>query len=68
MRSQDREADMWRYKLVRMNVSGWEQSQVRACEAQLNELGGQGWEAVAVIQQGDVWGVLLKMSHEVASF
>ncbi len=59
---------MWRYKLVRMDLPGWEQSQIRACEVRLNELGGEGWEAIAVIQQPDGWGVLFKMPHEVAAF
>jgi len=59
---------MWRYKLLRMSLAGWEDSQVKACEARLNDLGGEGWEAVAVIEQKDGLGVLLKMAHEVASF
>jgi hypothetical protein len=59
---------MWRYKLVRMDLPGWEQSQIAACEARLNELGGQGWEAIAVIEQDDGWGVLFKMPQEVPSF
>ncbi len=59
---------MWRYKLVCVSPPGREQSQIRACEAQLNELGGEGWEVIAVIQQGDTWWVLFKMSHVVASF
>jgi hypothetical protein len=63
-----KEAPMWRYKLVRMDLSGWEESQLKASEARLNDLGGEGWEAVAVIEQGGGWGVLFKMAHEVASF
>jgi len=59
---------MWRYKLVRMNLSGWEESQVKACETRLNELGSEGWEAVALIELADGWGMLFKMAHEVASF
>jgi hypothetical protein len=59
---------MWRYKLVLMNLPGREQSQIDACEGRLNELGGEGWEAVAVVGQGDGWWVLFKMPHEVASF
>lgn len=59
---------MWRYRLVRMDLSGWEESQIKACEARLNDLGGEGWEAVAVIEQNDWLGVLFKMPHEVASF
>jgi hypothetical protein len=51
-----------------MSLAGWEDSQVKACEARLNDLGGEGWEAVAVIEQKDGLGVLLKMAHEVASF
>jgi hypothetical protein len=31
-------------------------------------VGGEGWEAVAVIQQGDGWWVLLKMPHEVGTY
>jgi hypothetical protein len=41
---------------------------MRACEALLNDLGEEGWEVVAVIEQKDGWGVLFKMTHEVASF
>jgi hypothetical protein len=59
---------MWRYKLVRMNLSGWEESQVKACENRLNELGSEGWEAVALIELADGWGMLFKMVHEVATF
>ena len=59
---------MWRYKVVPMNLSGWEESQVKACETRLNELGSGGWEAVALIELADGWGILFKMAHEVASF
>jgi hypothetical protein len=59
---------MWRYKLVRMDLSGWEESQIKASEARLNDLGAEGWEAVAVIEQAGGCGVLFKMAHEVASF
>lgn len=62
------EETMWRYKLVRMDLPGWEPSHVRACEVQLNELGGEGWEAVAVIEQAGGWGVLFKMPHEIPAF
>jgi hypothetical protein len=51
-----------------MNLSGWEESQVKACETRLNELGSEGWEAVALIELADGWGMLFKMVHEVASF
>ena len=59
---------MWRYKLVRLNFRGWEPSELLAPEAQLNELGGAGWEAVAVIGDGNTYAVLLKMPHEVGTF
>jgi hypothetical protein len=59
---------MWRYKLVRLNLRGWEPSELGASEAQLNELGGDGWEAVAVIGEGDTYAVLLKMPREVGTF
>ncbi len=59
---------MWRYKLVRMDLPGWEPSQVSACEVRLNELGAEGWEAIAVIEQAGGWGVLFKMPHEVPAF
>jgi hypothetical protein len=59
---------MWRYKLVRMDLLGWEQSQMTAWEVRLNELGGEGWEAIAVVEQAGGWGVLFKMPHEVAAF
>jgi len=59
---------MWRYKLIRMDLSGLEESQLRGCEARLNDLGGEGWEVVAVFEKKDGLGVLLKMPHEVATF
>lgn len=59
---------MWRYKLVAMGLQGRQESQIKAWEAKLNELGGKGWEAVAVIDQTDGWCVLLKMPHEVSTF
>jgi hypothetical protein len=37
------------------------ESKITDREATLNELGGEGWEAVAVIEQTDGWCVLLKM-------
>jgi hypothetical protein len=59
---------MWRYKLVPMGPPGRQESQIKAWEAKLNELGGEGWEAIAVIEQTDGWCVLLKMAHEVGTF
>lgn len=59
---------MWRYKLVHTDLPGREPSEIGACEAQLNELGGEGWEVVAVIGRADGWWMLFKMPHEVASF
>jgi hypothetical protein len=59
---------MWRYKLVRMGLPFREETRIEAWEAKLNELGGEGWEAVAVIQQPDAWWVLLKMPHEVGTY
>jgi hypothetical protein len=59
---------MWRYKVVPMGAPGRDGSQIKACEAKLNELGGEGWEAFAVIEQADGWCVLLKMPHEVGTF
>jgi hypothetical protein len=57
---------MWRYKLVAMGSLS--ESKIAAWEATLNELGGEGWEAVAVIEQTDGWCVLLKMPHQVATY
>jgi hypothetical protein len=59
---------MWRYKLVRMDLPGREDSQIKAWEAKLNALGGEGWEVVAVVGQNEGWYVLLKMPHEVGTF
>jgi hypothetical protein len=59
---------MWRYKLVPMGPPGRQDVQIKAWETKLNELGGEGWEAVAVIEQPDGWCVLLKMPHEVGAF
>lgn len=59
---------MWRYKLVAMGVPTRDGSGIKAWEAKLNELGGEGWEAVAVIQQADGWCVLLKMPHKVGTY
>jgi hypothetical protein len=59
---------MWRYKLVPLDLPGREESRIKACEAKLNELGGEGWEAVAAIAQADGWYVLFKMPHEVGTF
>jgi hypothetical protein len=57
---------MWRYKLVAMGSLS--ESQITAWEAKLNELGSEGWEAVAVIEQTDGWCVLLKMPHQVGTY
>ncbi|HXD98679.1 MAG TPA: hypothetical protein VN646_19165 [Candidatus Acidoferrum sp.] len=57
---------MWRYKLVPMGRP--RESQIEAWEAKLDELGGEGWEAVAVIEEADGWCVLLKMPREVGTF
>jgi hypothetical protein len=51
-----------------MALPGREESQIKAWEATLNELGREGWEAVAVVPQSDGWCVLLKMAHEVGTF
>lgn len=59
---------MWRYKLVPLRLPGRQDSPVTAWEAELNVLGGEGWEAVAVIQQTDGCWVLLKMPHEVGTY
>ena len=57
---------MWRYKLVAMG--SLTASQIPAWEAKLNELGGEGWEVAAVLQQPEGWCVLLKMPHQVATY
>jgi hypothetical protein len=59
---------MWRYKLVPMDMPGRQQAAINSCEAKLNELGGEGWEIVAVIASGDSWLTLLKMPHEIGTF
>lgn len=59
---------MWRYRLVPMAPAGREEAQIRGLEAKLNELGGEGWEAVAVIAQTEGWCVLFKMPHEVGTY
>lgn len=59
---------MWRYKLVPMEALAREQSRLKEWEAKLNDLGGEGWEIVAVIGQTDPWCVLLKMPHEVGTY
>ena len=41
---------MWRYKLVPMGRP--RESQIEAWEAKLDELGGEGWEAVATSYPG----------------
>jgi hypothetical protein len=61
-------SEMWRYKLVRMAPPGHEPSQIEDREARLNELGGEGWEAVAMIERADGWWLLFKMPHEVGTF
>jgi hypothetical protein len=59
---------MWRYKLVRIDLPVGEEAEITACEAKLNELGGEGWEVVAVIPRGAGWLALLKMPHTVGTF
>jgi hypothetical protein len=59
---------MWRYKLVPMGLLAGEESQLKAWEATLDELGREGWEAVAVIKQIDGCCLLLKMPHEVGTY
>ncbi len=59
---------MWRYKVVLMKAPGGEERDAIACEAKLNELGSEGWEVVAVMEQSRDWFVLLKMPHEVGTF
>jgi len=60
---------MWRYKLVPIRLPTRQDSEAKAGEAELNALGGEGWEAVAVIQQTDGWcWVLLKMPHGVGTY
>jgi hypothetical protein len=51
-----------------MGLLAGEESQLKAWEATLNELGREGWEAVAVIEQLDGWCVLLKMPHELGTY
>jgi hypothetical protein len=59
---------MWRYKLVSMGLLAHDAARISAWEAKLNELGGQGWEAIAVMEQADGWWVILKMPHEVGTY
>jgi hypothetical protein len=59
---------MWRYKLVHMGLLAHQESRIDAWEAKLNQLGGEGWEAVSVIEHADGWFVLLKMPHEVGTY
>ena len=59
---------MWRYKLVHMGLLAPEESRIKAWEAKLNELGGKGWEAIAVMEQAEGWCVLFKMPHEVGTY
>jgi hypothetical protein len=59
---------MWRYKLVALGLRGGEAPQLDRWEAGLNELGVEGWEAVAIIEHPDDWAVLLKMPHEVGTY
>ncbi len=59
---------MWRYKIVHVKPPAQEESEVKACEVQLNELGRQGWEMVAVLEQAGRWSVVFKMPHEVGTF
>jgi hypothetical protein len=60
---------MWRYKLVPVPPCTPEESRIAVCEAELNRLGEEGWEAVAVVPQpdGSSW-VLFKMPHGVATY
>jgi len=57
---------MWRYKLIPMGLPAGEE--IKTWEGKLNDLGAEGWEAVAVFQQTDGWCVLLKMPHEVGTY
>jgi hypothetical protein len=59
---------MWRYKLVAMRAPLGGDVGIKAWEARLNELGSEGWEVVAVIEQPDGWCVFLKMPHEVGTY
>ena len=59
---------MWRYKLVRMDLPDWEASRITACEGRLNDLGSEGWEAIAVVAQASGLLMLLKMPHEAPAF
>jgi hypothetical protein len=59
---------MWRYKLVPMGPLAREETRLEFWEGKLSELGGEGWEAVAVVGQGDWWCVLLKMPHDVGTY
>jgi hypothetical protein len=60
---------MWRYKLVPVRLPSRPDSHVEPLEAELNGLGSEGWEAVAVMQQIDGWcWVLFKMPHEVGTY
>jgi hypothetical protein len=59
---------MWRYKLVRLELPRVEPSEIATCEGRLNELGGEGWEIVAVIERGESLCAFLKMPYEVGTF
>jgi hypothetical protein len=60
---------MWRYKLILLRLPSQQDPQASACEAELNVLGGEGWEAVAVVQQTNGWcWVILKMPHQVGTY
>ncbi len=59
---------MWRYKLLAVPDPGQDESRIKAWETKLNELGGEGWEAVAMVERAGGWYVLLKMPHEVGTF
>lgn len=59
---------MWRYKLVPMGRLAPADSRIDAWETTLNALGGEGWEAIAVIGQADGWCVLFKMPHGVGTY
>jgi hypothetical protein len=58
---------MWRYKLVPLAALGPGDPRIAAWEAQLDELGSEGWEAVAVLGS-DTPCVLFKMRRDVGSY
>lgn len=58
---------MWRYKLVPLMLLPEGEPRIAAWEAQLDELGREGWEAVAVLGT-DTPCVLFKMRRDVGSY